>query len=217
MRALEALGIFRRAPDPRPEADVAADVRAELEHHLACAADELVRAGKSPEEALAEARRRFGDLEATHRACLEIQTGERTMLQRIHLGVTILLFFAVVLMTWANLRSREAATIAAEAERAARAAAEDRLSAALAAQERAHKKPVDHIVIEVGDQLQVIDFEYDHFLNGTQIVAADGKILLRDAGWVHVAGLTREDAEKALTEACNPYYEDANVKVRVNP
>ena len=35
MTWLEALGLFRRPPDSRPAPEIEADVRAELEHHLA--------------------------------------------------------------------------------------------------------------------------------------------------------------------------------------
>lgn len=212
MRGLEALGLFRRLPDGRREADIEADIRAELEHHLTCAADELVRQGRTPEEARAEANRHFGDLGSIQRRCLKIQMGERTMLQRIHLAVTFFLFLAVGFLAWTNLESRRAATMAAEMAMAARDEAEFRLQEALDAEQRARAK-VDHIVIEVGDQLEIID-SYNS-LRVAETVAADGKVLLPEAGWVDVAGLTREEAEKRLTAALRPFFVEVDIKVKV--
>ncbi len=211
MRALELLGLFRRVPGGRPAADIAADIRAELEHHLACAEEELVHQGRDREEARAEARRRFGDLDAIQRTCLEIQTWERIMLQRIHLAVTVFLLAAVVFLIWTNQR---ATATAREIAQAARAEAEQRMLAALDALRRARSEPVEHIVIGVGDVLEIND-SYNQELCVTEKVAADGKVLLPDAGWVHVAGLTRQEAEQLLTEACRPYFVEVDIKVKV--
>src|SRR5262245_48561629 len=59
---LEALGLFRRAPDPRSAAEIEADVQAEIDHHLACKERELIEQGQAPERARAEALERFGDV-----------------------------------------------------------------------------------------------------------------------------------------------------------
>ena len=119
------------------------------------------------------------------------------MLQRIHMTLTLALFLAVLFLGW---RSREA-------ERLLRAATQQ---GALHARE-----PVDEIVVEVGDVLQIID-EYNRDVCGQQAVAADGRILLPSAGWVRVAGLTRPEVEQALTALLEPYHVQALVRVRVN-
>lgn len=216
MRALEALGIFRRAPDPRPESEIAADVRAELEHHLACAADELVRAGRSPEEAAAEARRRFGDLASVQRACLKIQTGERTMLQRVHLAVTVFLFLAVGFMAWVNLESRRTAAVAREVAMAARMEAEERLRAVLEAEQHARAQ-TDPAVIEAGDVLEVFD-ALDLGLQSVEaVVPENGIVAIPGLMPVKVAGLTCEEAAEALSEAGRAVRMRSHMKVRIKP
>ncbi len=58
------------------------DVRRELEAHLAMSADELVREGWSPEEARAEAARRFGDIGRVRKKCQTISKRHHTSQER---------------------------------------------------------------------------------------------------------------------------------------
>ena len=109
MSWLEALGVFRRPPDARSAVEIEADVRAEIEHHLVCKERELVAAGRTAEQAQAEALERFGDPASAREACVRIQTGERIMLQRIHFVVTVLLLVAVLVLAWSTNRSSQAA------------------------------------------------------------------------------------------------------------
>jgi hypothetical protein len=208
---LEALGIFRRAPDPRTAGEIEAEVQAEIEHHLACRQRELVEQGETPERARVEALKGFGDVVSAREACLRIQMGERIMLQRIHFVVTVLLLVAVLGLAWAGQQSAREAARATEMAMAARAEALERMEAASRARQR-----VEHIVIEVGDELQLVD-AYNPDLCCKVTVAADGKILVPEVGWVAVAGLTREDAEKTLTEVLSRYYVECDVKVVVQP
>ena len=137
------------------------------------------------------------------------------MLQRIHLAVTLLLFVAVLFLAWTSVQSRRTAARAAEVvatQQTARAELRERLTSWLAKQ-RAHE-PVEHIVIRVGDELELID-AYNETMHVTEKVAADGNILVPELGWVRVAGLTREEVEKALTEALVPYFVATDVKVKV--
>jgi len=201
------LGWLRRAADARAAAEVEADVRAELEHHLACAERELVAAGEPPERARALARERFGDLEAARAACLGIQNGGRVVLQRIHLAVTGLLLVAVLGLVWASHRSRVAALRAAEEAMALRAEALERAAAA--------RQPVAHVVVEVGDQLQLVDELNPDAVHAIVTVAEDGKVPLPEAGWVFVHGKTREEVERILTEALAPYFFESRVRVLV--
>ena len=90
------------------------------------------------------------------------------------------------------------------------------VAAALAEEARDRERlPVEHIIIQVGDELDLVDFANSGMGDSTEAVAADGKVLVPGAGWVHVAGLTREDAEHAITQALQPFYERIDVKVKV--
>lgn len=66
---------FRRAfrLDRTTGADVRSAVSDELQHHLELAAEELMETGWGEEEAWAEARRRFGDVEETRAYCERVQ------------------------------------------------------------------------------------------------------------------------------------------------
>jgi predicted permease len=68
----------------RRRADIAAGIDAELRDHLERRTAALIRDGLSPDEARAEARRRFGDLDATRRYCREQhQAKEKGMRRRL--------------------------------------------------------------------------------------------------------------------------------------
>jgi cell division protein FtsL len=199
-------------PDDPGQEEAAAQVRAELEHHLACAAAALMEQGLDAEAARTEARRRFGDVEAIGRACVRIRRGGTVMMRRLHLGLTVVLALALVFMVFAQRQAIVEARV--EAERS-RMEAEQALALLLERQEKEeHPEPVEHIVIGVGDVLVLVD-DHDHDLGEAQFVAADGKILLPGAGWVFVAGLTREEAESAVTEALRPFWDEVDVRIRV--
>ena len=63
--------------------------------------------------------------------------------------------------------------------------------------------------------LQIIDSYNEELHNVIESVAADGKVLVPAAGWVPVAGLTREEVEERLNEACKPYFVQTDIKVKV--
>ena len=46
-------------------------------------------------------------------------------------------------------------------------------------------------------------------------IAQDGKLLVPQAGWIDVAGLTREEAELVVTKALRVYYVEVDVKLKV--
>lgn len=193
--------------DPRERA-IADDVRAELEHHLACAADDLITGGLAAENAQREAELRFGDVTAVHRTCVRIRARGIHMKQRLHFALTVSLAMAVLALAAWNVHSRRVAL--AQADRAMALAQE--LQALL--HRDLKPEPVDHIVVGVGDQIELSD-RFHPELVANQRVAADGKILVPELGWFHVAGLTREAAEAALTEEARKYYEVADIKLRV--
>jgi len=70
----------------------------ELQFHLEMRSEDNVRAGMSPEDARAEAQRRFGDFPRIHTMCRRIQLGERIMLQRIQFALTTMLLVVVAVM-----------------------------------------------------------------------------------------------------------------------
>ena len=78
----------------------------------------------------------------------------------------------------------------------------------------AARQPVEHVVVEVGDELQLID-EYNPDVHGTVTVAEDGKVLLPEAGWIFVAGKTREQVEEEMTKALAVYFVESQVRVIV--
>ncbi len=85
----------------RPAAEIEDDVRAELRSHLELAEDDERRAGRAPDEARREARRRFGDVERVYRECRSVRLAGRVLLQRACVGlVPILLVSLVTLATW---------------------------------------------------------------------------------------------------------------------
>ncbi|MCP3918597.1 MAG: hypothetical protein GY711_23870 [bacterium] len=73
--------------------------------------------------------------------------------------------------------------------------------------------PVAHIVYSVGDRLKVTNVKHRGGPQAVQTVARDGKILLPELGWVHVAGETREDVEALLTKSYEPFYTDIDIKI----
>lgn len=65
----------------RTAAQVAADVEAELDFHLELVTKELMDEGWPAEAAGPEARRRFGDLEATRRICRDLDASKETRMK----------------------------------------------------------------------------------------------------------------------------------------
>jgi len=206
---LPSSGLFGRS-ETRSESELAAEVRAEIEHHLACKTRELIEQGVAPEDAVVEALRRFGDVAGIERACVRVHTRERIMLQRVHLAFTGILLVALGWLAQANHR---AGIVAAEAEKAAH---DMKVNALHMLGQIAARPTSKEIVIEVGDELEILDRYGQQEVAGKQVVAADGKILLPDTGWLFVEGMTREQAEQAITAALAPYFVEVQVYVRVH-
>ncbi len=80
----------------RSAADIDADIREELEFHLAMRTEENERGGMSADEARRDAESRFGDFEARRRECQRIDLGPRLLMQRLQLGLLLLLVAIVV-------------------------------------------------------------------------------------------------------------------------
>jgi hypothetical protein len=79
----------------RSEAEIEAEIADELEFHLEQRTRELVEAGLGVAEARSEAERRFGSVERVRKDCRWVQLGERIMLQRIQVGLNVVLVVAV--------------------------------------------------------------------------------------------------------------------------
>ena len=71
------------------------EIDEELQFHIDLLAQDMVRAGMSPESAQREALQRFGDLEVFREQCFRIQTRNLNMLQKAHLLLTVVLLIAV--------------------------------------------------------------------------------------------------------------------------
>jgi RNA polymerase sigma-70 factor (ECF subfamily) len=107
-----ALANYVSAPDPRPFAEVDDDIRDELQFHIAMRTQENIAAGMEPNEALEDARSRFGDFERIRRECRRVRVGDRVMLQRIQVLLTIVLLGAVIFLGvayYSGQRAQEAA------------------------------------------------------------------------------------------------------------
>lgn len=189
---------------------VAEDVRAELEHHLACAGEELQAAGRTPEEARQEAEARFGDRAKIERNCRRILMGRTLLMQRLHRALTGVLLLAVGLLLWSQHVARARAQVSAQEALLELGQVRELLERSRAAA----LEPLEHIVIGVGDVLELID-PYNETLNVTRSVAADGQFLVPELGWVYLAGLTREEAEATLNQRLEDYFVETDVKVMV--
>ena len=184
------------------DAELDAEIRAELDHHLALAAERLHEQGLAPDAAEHEAERRFGDYDNVRRACLRANLRGTLMLRKLHVATTVILLVTVVSLLGANYV--QAGRLRAKANRAHAA-----LESALAARERPGV-----VILEVGDRVTFVP-SYNPELSVTEKVALDGQLLVPAAGWIDVVGLSREEAERQVTEALKPYYVQVDVKLKI--
>lgn len=124
---LERLGLFPRAPDPRPLGVIAADIEDELAFHLEASTRALIEEGLEDEAARAEALRRFGDVDRIRRECARTLMGERIVLQRIQFVLTAALLAAVVFLVLASRETNARAAVERERSLALLAQIEARL------------------------------------------------------------------------------------------
>jgi len=163
------------------------EILAELEFHVAERARENVEAGMPAEEARRDAERRFGNIQRVREACRWVHIGERIMLQRLHLALTIVLLISTVGFGIAHFARRQ------------------ELSLALQGGSRSiwdFHSPYEKrdVVIGVGDTIDVIKTETWATVAPDAVVAADGCVLLPGVGWVEVIGLTRPEAEELISK-----------------
>jgi hypothetical protein len=87
-------------PDPRSRQEIEHDIDDELEFHLEQLVAEERALGKPPDAARLEARRRFGSIDHYRKLCLNVNLKERIMLQRINLGLLVLVALGLGFTAW---------------------------------------------------------------------------------------------------------------------
>jgi hypothetical protein len=181
---------------------VEADIRAELEAHLALAEEALRGEGRTPEQARREARERFGDFERTLRACRRERMGGRLVLVRIQWALIALLTLSTLGFA---LYGRDRALASALERERAMAQAADAQALLMELQARNRPEPVEQIVVSVGDTLTV--HGEDGVVHQATEVQIDGQALFEFIGWLPVAGKSRPEVEELLTARYAPFYE----------
>ena len=201
MSLLERLGLFRRSPDARSRETIDAEILEELRFHVDTRIENNIAAGMDPDEARRDAEARFGDFDRIRDACRWVQLGERIMLQRIHFALTVVLVAALAFVGLEFFSLREAVHRMGD-------------GGLTMMPFRGFGRGME-VRVGIGDKLEIQDFGG----SGLQLiekVALDGKALLPELGWVDVVGLTREEAEKKLSELYRPYYaHEPDIKIRV--
>ena len=87
-------------------AEAEAEIREELQFHLEMRTLDNVATGMSAEEAILDARTRFGDFEQNYRACRRATLGFRLVLQRLQTALLVLLLGTVVFLCMKMLQAR---------------------------------------------------------------------------------------------------------------
>lgn len=103
-----------RLRDHRSATVIAQDIDEELATHLELLREEYLAQGMSPEEADAEAHRRFGDTQACREACIAINKGWSLMWFRLSVALNVI--FVVTLIGVALLAERQAVAARRSAE-----------------------------------------------------------------------------------------------------
>lgn len=178
------------------------DVRREIAAHLEFAAEDAVAAGVDAALAQEKARAQFGDVERVVRASHYVKRKEHILMQRFNTIVVAILGLAVIALT--------AQTFALRAESRQMAQAMERLLGETGRMPAAGSLPLgaapdpvepEEIVIHVGDRVTV------HYPTGegrsasiTDEIDRTGMMRVPELGRVRFAGLSRPEAERALTE-----------------
>lgn len=106
---------FIPPPEHRPRREVEAEVREEIEFHLAMTADRIAEEERlDADSAKAEALKRFGDPETITRECTRIALKERIMLQRINTVLIALVAIGLIVVGIGTWRQQAQTTAAFE-------------------------------------------------------------------------------------------------------
>jgi hypothetical protein len=99
-----AIRRFIPPPEHRPRHEIEAEVREEIEFHLAMTAERIAQEKRlDPEQSRSEALKRFGDPESITKECTRIALKERIMLQRINTVLIALVAVGLIVVgigTW---------------------------------------------------------------------------------------------------------------------
>lgn len=107
----------RRSADGRPKSELERDIRDELEGHLALAAAELERQGLSPQDARAEAEKRFGDLAAVVAEVERVHLMQRLVLHWPMLAALALAVLSLGVVLWQqHVMKRQSESLVARLE-----------------------------------------------------------------------------------------------------
>ncbi|MCP5020886.1 MAG: hypothetical protein GY930_03830 [bacterium] len=171
------------------------EIEAEIEAHLELFVEEQVLAGTDPTQARSEAERRFGDRHQITRACMRVSDGNSTMNRSLFIGLGAFLLIGLALfITQFQIRQLQAKGGQVQPRMANTTA------------------PVqpEQILARVGGTLTIVERgrTADEFC-GNYTVQRDGMILLPETGWYYVAGKSRPELEKAISELASLYYPSA--------
>src|SRR5690606_26564710 len=93
-----AIRRFLPPPEHRPKHEIEAEIREEIEFHLAMTAERIAEEERMDSEAAkSEALKRFGDPDTITRECARIALKERIMLQRINTALIALVAIGLVI------------------------------------------------------------------------------------------------------------------------
>lgn len=181
-------------PD-REHQDLRSEIEAEIEAHLELFVEEQVLAGTEPTQARSEAERRFGDRHQITRACMRVSEGNSIMNRSLFIGLgAIVLVSLALFITQFQIRQLQANG----------AQLQPRMAIATA--------PVqpEQILAQVGGTLTIVGRgRTSNEFCGNYTVQRDGMILLPETGWYYVAGKSRPELEKAISELAALYYTSA--------
>ena len=188
----------------RVQQDQRNDLRDELSFHIEMLQSDLEQEGHTPQEAARLAQLRFGDRDKIFNACLRQIQSDSTMLQKVHFALTLVLILA---LTFAMYGWSRTSLNQAEESQALRVSIEGLLGQVQAASVPSSLVPRSNIA--VGDTIKLFDQERPFEFDKQQTVSLDGKLLIKNLGWVTVEGSTLAQLEQQLNESLALYYTSA--------
>lgn len=144
-----AIRRFIPPPEHRPRHEIEAEVREEIEFHLALTAERIAEEERlDAESAKAEALKRFGNPETITRECTRIALKERIMLQRINTVLIALVAIGLIVVgigTWRQQAQTTAAFEQINEKLTGMAATQPETPPAAAQPEPAQPTPIVHV------------------------------------------------------------------------
>ncbi len=144
-----AIRRFIPPPEHRPKHEIEAEVREEIEFHLALTAERIAEEERlDADSAKAEALKRFGDPESITKECTRIALKERIMLQRINTVLIALVAIGLLVVgigTWQQQAQTAAAFEQINEKLTGMAAVQPETPPAAAEPEPAQPTPIVHV------------------------------------------------------------------------